>query len=66
MGLFVSGSYDLGEIAGNLMMLFADMLFVGCDIRPGDAGDEVISESYKCIDLLSAGGSLVYFFFLEL
>ena len=34
VGLLVSGSHDSGdiacEIACNLMMLFADMLFVGC------------------------------------
>ena len=48
------------------MMLFADILFVGYDIRPGDAGDEAISESYKYIDLLSADSSLIYFFFLKL
>ena len=47
-----------GEIAGNLMMLFA-----ACDIRPGD---EAISESYKYIDVLLVDGFLVYFFFLEL
>ena len=32
VGLLVSGSHDSGEIAGNLMMLFINMLFVVCNI----------------------------------
>ena len=60
VGLLVSGSHDSGEIAGNLMMLFA-----ACDMRPGDTGDEAISESYKCMNLSPADGSSVYFFSLE-
>ena len=47
-------------------MLFADMLFVGYDMRPEDTRDEAISESHRCMDLLSADGSSVYSFFLEL
>ena len=62
VGLRVSGSHDPGEIACNLMMLFADMLFVGCDMRPGDTGDEAISESHKYMDLSSVDSSSVCFF----
>ena len=65
VGLLVSGSHDSGEIAGNLMMLFANMLFAACDMRPGDAGDEAISESHKCMDLSPADGSSVHFFSSE-
>ena len=60
VGLLVSGSHDSGEIAGNLMMLFA-----ACDMRPGDAGAEAISESHKCMDLSPADGSSVHFFSSE-
>ena len=35
VGLLVSGSHDLGEIACNLMMLFADILFIGIRYAPG-------------------------------
>ena len=42
------------------------LLFIVCDMRLGDAGDEAISESYECMDLLLADNSLVYFFSLEL
>ena len=45
--------------------IFADILFVGCDMRLGDTGDIAISESSKCIDLLSANSSSVYFFSTE-
>ena len=68
VGLWVSGSHDLGEIACeivcNLMTLFAAVLFVGCDIRTGDAGDEVISKSHKCMDLSPVDGSLFSLFLL--
>ena len=37
----------------------------GYAICAWDAGDEVIIESYKCINVLSVDGSLVHFFFLE-
>ena len=47
VGLRVSGSHDLGEIACNSM------------IRPGD---EAISESHKCMDLSPVDGSSVDFF----
>ena len=70
VGLLISESHDSGdityEIAYNLMMLFTDILFVRYDIRSGDAGDEVISKSYKYIDLLSADSSSVYFFSLKI
>ena len=53
VGLRVSGSHDLGEIACkiayNLMMM----------MRPGH---EAISESHKCMDLAPVDGSSVDFF----
>ena len=33
-----------------------------CKHAPGDAGDEVISESHKCMDLSPVNGSSVEFF----
>ena len=69
MGLLVSGSHDSGEIACeiacNLLVLIAGILLVGCDVRLGDAGDEAISESYKCMDLLPVDGSSVFFFLFK-
>ena len=63
VGLWVSRSYDLGEIAGeiacNLMMLFA---FAAMRYATGDAGDEAISESYKCMYLSPVDNSSVDFF----
>ena len=70
MGLLVSGSYDAGDsacdVACDLMMLFVDLLSVVCDMRPGDTGDEAISESHECIDLSPADGSSVHFYSSEL
>ena len=34
-----------------------------CEYAPADVGDEAISESYKCIDLLLVDGSSVDFFY---
>ena len=66
VGLRVSGSYDPGEIACNLMMLFAVIPIISYDICLRDTGDEAISENYKYINLLSVNSSLVYFFSLKL
>ena len=60
VGLRVSVSHDLGEIACNLMMLFADMRYA-----LGDAGDEAISKSHKCMHLTPVDGSSVIFFCSE-
>ena len=51
VGLGVSGSHDLGEIACeiacSLMMLIPACYLWLCDMRNRDAGDEAISESHK-------------------
>ena len=62
MGLMIQAKLQ----ACNLMLLFADMLFAACDMRPGDTGDKAISKSYKYIDLSPVDGSSVYFFSSEL
>lgn len=69
VGLRVSVSHDLGEIACTLMMLFADMLFYSqicysqicylwiCYMRMGDSGDVAFCESHKYMDLAPVDGS---------
>ena len=65
VGLLVTKSHDSGEIAGNLMMLFADILFTDIlfivyDIRLRNTGDKIINKSYKYINLLLVDSSLNY------
>ena len=50
------------------MMLFPDMLSLNdaIDIRIGEAGDEAICESHKCLQLIPEDGSLFDFFSSEL
>ena len=57
MGLWGSGSHDPAEIACYLWVY---------DMRSGDTGDEAISESDKCINILSVDGSSVVVFSLKL
>ena len=48
-------------------LLFGGIAICGlCDMRIGEAEDEVISESHKCLHLISEDGSLFDFFSSEL
>ena len=62
VGLWVSGSHDLGEIADVFMMLFANMLFAAIRYANMRPGDEAISESHKYMDLSLVNNSSVDFF----
>ena len=63
VGLRVSGSHDLAEIAGQIVVLFPAMLFI--DMRYAHRGRLALSESHKWLYLIPVDGSSVIFFSFE-